>query len=208
MLNCRADPLPLSVALLQIIQFPFVRAYHRVEVARACRRAPRGPVIVVSNHTSGADPMFIQAYYPRLIRWMMAAEYFDVPAAGWLFRAVRVIPVQRSGRDLSSTREAMRTLAEGGVIGVFPEGRIEKTRELLPFHSGVAMLAIRSGAAVLPVHIDGSQRNRPMLDSCISPQRVRLSFGDPLHFEGFSTDRTDLDRATERIQSAVKALAG
>jgi 1-acyl-sn-glycerol-3-phosphate acyltransferase len=208
MINSPAEPLPLPVALLQIVQFPFVRAYHQVEVARPCRLGRRGAVIVVSNHTSGADPVFIQAFYPRLIRWMMAAEYFNVPGLGGLFRTLEVIPVQRSGRDLSATREALRTLGNGRVIGMFPEGRIEKTAEVLPFHSGVAMLAIRSGAAVLPVHIDGSQRNRPMLESCISPQRVRLSFGDPLHFEGFSTDRTDLDRATERIQSAVKALAG
>src|SRR5436190_238239 len=81
------------------------------------------------------DALLIQSVCPRLITWMMAKEYYAVPGIGWVFRTVGAIPVERSGRDLAATRAAMRALEENAVLGIFPEGRIETDRELLPFQT-------------------------------------------------------------------------
>src|SRR4051812_42213381 len=115
---------------LQAFDVCFARIYHRLSV-RLPQRLPRdGPAILVCNHTSGLDPLLIQSVCPRLITWMMAREYYNVRGLGWVFKAVGAIPVERSGRDLASTRAAMRALANGAILGVFPEGKIETSREL------------------------------------------------------------------------------
>jgi len=64
---------------------------------------------------------------------MMAREYYDLRSLTWLYKIVEAIPVDRSGRDLSATRAALRALNEGRVVGIFPEGKIETSQDLLPF---------------------------------------------------------------------------
>jgi len=103
----------------------YARIYQRLEVRSPCRLPRKGPAILVCNHTGAVDPLLIQSVSPRLIRWMMAKEYFDRKLLRWVFDAVGVILVERSGRDMAATRHAMRALEAGHVLGVFPEGRIE-----------------------------------------------------------------------------------
>ncbi len=94
------------------------------------------------------------------------------------FKLIHAIPVERSGKELSATRAALRALQEGRVVGIFPEGRIERTRELMPFEAGVAMLASRSGADVYPAYLDGTQRaESDMLAAFTRRQSATLAFG-------------------------------
>src|SRR4051812_46381153 len=109
--ECRPEDRPI-IRLLQAVDVCFARIYHRLSV-RSPQKLPRkGAAILVCNHISGLDPVLIQSVCPRLITWMMAKEYFDVPGMGWFFKTIGVIPVQRSGRDLSATRAAMRALEQ------------------------------------------------------------------------------------------------
>jgi len=66
------------------------------------------------------------------------------------------------------------------VLGVFPEGRIALTKQLLPLQTGVAMMAMKTGVNVYPVAIDGTQRNRSMMQACLQPQHSRIAFGNPI----------------------------
>src|SRR5687768_7932720 len=160
----------------------FTRVYHNVEVLSPCNLPKRGPAILVCNHTSGLDPLFIQSACGRLITWMMAREYYDVPYLKGILDTVGVIPVTRGARDTGATRAAIRALEAGQILGIFPEGGIAPTRELLPFQSGVALLAMKSEAPVHPAYLDGSQRGLEMLQAFIRPQRARLLFGEPMRF--------------------------
>jgi 1-acyl-sn-glycerol-3-phosphate acyltransferase len=117
------------------------------------------------------------------------------------------IPVERSGRDSSALRAALRALQAGRVLGVFPEGRIEKDRELLPFQSGPALLALRTGAPVFPAYLDGTQRGSSMLGVFLHAREVEVTFGSqitlgPLPGEGGA----DLEVVGKRIQEGVEAL--
>lgn len=115
-----------------------------------------GPLIVVANHASGVDPLLIQAVLPFEPRWMMAADMRH-PAGEWLWQFGRIIFVDRANSDPAGVREALRHLSIGGVLGLFPEGGIErKARTLRPFQPGVGLLIRRSGARVLPIVIEGA----------------------------------------------------
>jgi 1-acyl-sn-glycerol-3-phosphate acyltransferase len=195
-----------KVRALKAFDVLFSRCYHRVSVQSPPQLPRKGPAILVCNHTSGLDPVLIQSACRRLITWMMAKEYYDIKAIGWVFRAVGAIPVERSGRDLSSTRQALRALADGRILGIFPEGKIETTHELLPFQTGVAMMAIKTGVPVYPAYLDGTQRNKEMLRAIALPNRATLRFGPPVEFDRSGTGKPQLEEATAKIQAAVETL--
>jgi 1-acyl-sn-glycerol-3-phosphate acyltransferase len=161
----------------------YCRLVHRLRVhglqrARAARDAG-GPLMVVSNHTAGLDPALIQAALDFEVRWMMAADMRAPQLEEW-WQYGRVIFVDRSGKDTSSVREALRHLKAGGALGVFPEGRLERPAEhLMPFREGVGLLAIKSGATVLPVVVDGTPVGRTAWSSFLKSSRSRVRFLEP-----------------------------
>jgi 1-acyl-sn-glycerol-3-phosphate acyltransferase len=184
----------------------YSRTWHRTTVHPHSFLPQTGPAILVCNHTSSIDPILLQAFSPRLIRWMMAAEYFDYWALRWVFKTVGVILVERTGRDLAATRAAMRALEAGYVLGVFPEGRIETSRELLPFQSGIGLLALKSKAPVYPAFLDGTQRLREMVEACVKPATISISFGPAVGLADLHNSKADILEATRRIQAAIEAL--
>src|SRR5437879_5335888 len=104
------DEWTLAVRLLRAANRFYARVYHQVEIILPCRLPKTGAAILVCNHTSGLDPHLIQSVCPRLITWMMAREYYEIRAIKPAMEALGVIPVTRSGRDMSATRAAMRAL--------------------------------------------------------------------------------------------------
>ena len=181
--------------------------FHDLKILTPWRVPPAGGAILVCNHTSSLDPVILQAACPRLITWMMAKEYAYMFGARWFFEAIEPILVERSGRDMAATRSALRALRDGKLLGVFPEGRIEKSNELLEFQTGVALLAIKSGAPVYPAYLDGTQRRKGMLEACITPNRVTVAFGPQVPIDRETEGREGLDKATLQIQDAVASLA-
>jgi 1-acyl-sn-glycerol-3-phosphate acyltransferase len=184
----------------------YTRVYQHVEPNSACPLPRVGPAIVVSNHTSSLDPLLIQSVCPRLIRWMMAKEYFDIKAMRPLFDNVGVILVERSGRDMAATRAALRALEKGFILGVFPEGRIATDNKLLPFQNGIGMLATKSKAPVYPIFLDGNQRGQEMVEVFWHRNQATITFGPPVDLSGLPDSRQAIEQATERIQTAVNNL--
>lgn len=136
----------------------------------------RGPLIVVSNHTAGIDPLLIQTGCRFRIRWMMAADMM-VPALEWLWRRERVIPVHFDGRDAAAAREAMRHLETGGVLGVFPEGGIARPAQTIqPFLPGIGMIVARSQAPVLLTLVTDTPARDRAFESLLIPSRSRVRY--------------------------------
>lgn len=147
--------------------------------------ADAGPLIVVANHTAGIDPPLIQSSVRFEIRWMMLSE-MHVSFVKYLTKVLHLILVAQDGNDLSATREALRTLKHGGVIGVFPEGRIARPPNMLhPFNPGVGFLVARSKARVLPVWISDTPAGlESAFDSLFTRCEARVVFGVIMHFDG------------------------
>lgn len=196
----------LAIRLLQAFDVCFARIYHRVNVVSPQRLPKQGPAILICNHISGLDPMLIQSVCPRLIVWMMAREYYEIPVLKSIFRTVEAIPVDRGGRDLAATRSALRALEAGRLLGVFPEGRIEKTRDLLPFQTGVALMAVKAGVPVYPVYLDGTQRGKTMPQAFAYPNVAAIAFGPEVGFDRSSTSKEVLQAATDRFVEAIQRL--
>jgi len=190
-----------SIRPLAAINRVFCHAYHRIDLVSPCVIPESGPAIVIANHTSGADPIFLQATCHRMIVWMMAAEFRAMRGMQWLFDLAEIIPVARSGRDTASMRAAMRVLDRGGVIGVFPQGRIERRGHDFPFRPGVSLLSSRTGASVWPAHLDGTQRNTSLAGAYLLPHEVRLNWANkPVEISG------DVKLDTARMTDAVHHL--
>ena len=184
------------------------RLWHHTVVRRRPCLPNEGAAILVCNHTSGLDPFILQSVLSRIVIWMMATEYYNIKAMTWFFRAIDAIPVDRNGRDMASVRAGLRALREGRILGIFPEGRIETSDELLPFQTGVALMAIRTGVPVYPAFLDGTQRGKTMVKAFLRRNRVTVAFGPAIEFDRSDTSREGLEAATERIKAAVERLRG
>ncbi|HSV15958.1 MAG TPA: lysophospholipid acyltransferase family protein [Tepidisphaeraceae bacterium] len=198
----------LPIRILQLVDTLFARVYHDLTVISPQCLPRKGPAILICNHINSIDPVFLQAsIHHRLITWMMAQEYMSLTGLGWFFRTIGIIPVARSGRDTGPLRAALRELQAGRIIGIFPEGRIAETDELLPFQTGVALMAIKTGVPVYPAYIEGSQRGRDMMTAMLSRCEATVAYGPPVQFDRHSgTGRAQLEGATAAMRTAILQL--
>lgn len=137
------------------------RFYTRVIIEGDLQSIPRtGPVLVAANHASNADPVlvggFLNQRLGRPLNWMGKREVFDWPIISWLARHGGIHPVDRAGADVEAFRTAIRILAGGNLLAVFPEGTRSRDGALQPAKDGTTVLAARSGALIVPIGLSNS----------------------------------------------------
>lgn len=142
------------------------RSLTRVRIEGDLGAIPReGAVILAANHISNADPVLIGAWLTpalgRRIHWLGKREMFDWPIVGWMARTGGVVPVDRGGADVEAFRLARKVLEAGHVLMVFPEGTRSPTAELQPPKDGLAMLALRTNATIVPIGVSNTDRVWP-----------------------------------------------
>jgi cytidylate kinase len=172
-----------------------VRAIVRFRTEGDLAALPKtGPLIVAANHASSADPVLITSFLSQAIdrplNWLGKRELLEWPPAGWAFRIAAIHPVDREAADLEAFRTAMRILEEGQVLAIFPEGTRSADGVLQAVREGAGMLALRSGAPVLPVAVADSDRLWPK--GSLLPKagkRVTVHYGRPFKI------RDELERA-------------
>ena len=175
---------------------------------RHFERIPKSGVIIASNHLSSADPaMIASAIYPRSPRYMSKIELFQKePVIGYLFALSGGFPVRRGLGDRAALREAERLLAEGAAVGMFPEGHRSDTGALIEAHTGTALLALRTGAPVVPVGIWGSEHLRGGWRAILRQSPVQMTAGEPFVLErGKRIRREDVARAHRRLMAEIAA---
>jgi 1-acyl-sn-glycerol-3-phosphate acyltransferase len=117
-----------------------------------------GSLLVVANHLSWYDPILMGVVLPRRIWFFGKVEVFTWPVVGWLSRVTGQIPVNRGERDRTAIETALAYLREERAVIFFPEGTLERQEQMIAAHNGAAMLALRSGAMLLPVAHTGTRR--------------------------------------------------
>ena len=115
-----------------------------------------------------------------------------------------LVETQRPGHGRGAGGHAV--LAAGHVLGVFPEGRIETSNDLIPFQSGIGLLALKTCAPVYPAYLNGTQRNREMVEAFLRPSTGSIAFGPALDLSDLEDSKTGIREATHRIQNAVEEL--
>lgn len=184
----------------------YARLVHGLEVSGLEHVPPRGsgPLIIVANHTAGVDPVLVQTVVPDEVRWMMAAD-MRASSLEFFWGFARIIFVERGSRTGGpGLREAIRHVREGGVLGIFPEGHIERPpRTLLPFQPGVGLIVKRTGAEVLPVVIDGTPQTETAWGSLWRPSRSSLRFLPRVRYGGGTSPGAIVEDLLERFASAT-----
>lgn len=177
-------------------------------------RIPRtGPFILVSNHCSNLDPEIlgwaIGKRTNRLIHFMAKAEMRSWPVLGWLASQSGVYFVRRGEGDRSAQRFSLEALAAGRPIALFPEGTRSRDGHLKAGKSGAALIAMRSGAPMLPVGISGTHRLFPGRTRIPHASRILIRVGEPFtlpHVPNGRIDRAALAAGTEVIMAAIEEL--
>lgn len=170
-----------GLSLVLVLLRLYAKAVHRLRVeGQEHLEDLDGPLVVVCNHGSPLDPFLIQIAMPRLIRWMMASDQMPADSA-MLWEFSRVIPTERFRKSPLAIITAIRELRRGGVVGVFPEGRIgQPTERILPFHEGVGELVARTRARVLLACLQGTPDTDEIGASFFRPSHSNLRFLDVL----------------------------
>lgn len=164
-------PYRLTIAFVRKLLFP----YWQPEIRGLQNLPPEGPVIIAGNHPTVLDGFLLAAALPRRLDFLVSPAALKVPVVGALLKALDVIPADRG-----NLYEALRRVRAGDWVGIFPEGRNSRSAELWEFHPGVALLAKRTGAAVVPVGTAGSLRCLPAGAPYMKGGPIRMSFGPPL----------------------------
>jgi 1-acyl-sn-glycerol-3-phosphate acyltransferase len=205
------------------IVIPLVRGLFRVRVTGIHHVPLEGPAILAFVHVSVLDGPCLAAEVAwrrrRTVRFLVASEIFDVPVSGWFLRRYRQIPVRRGKSDGEALDEVVATIRSGAVSAIAPEGTVNPSPgELQRIRSGIARIALPTGAPVIPVGIWGTHRRwsksgrhwgRP-----VRPRLV-LAFGDAIEPSGDVALQDDIDAFVERVREALerqlteaRALAG
>lgn len=168
-----------------------------------------GGLIIAANHQSWIDAPLVQyAVFPHQVTFLMTEDYYDLPIAGLYFRASGTQPVREEGRpSVAAMRAAYKVLEEGKIIALFPEGEISKTGKVGRGQRGVAHIARKTGATVLPLGIRGAIDVYSKLQPKFKLRgRVSLHLGEPMKIEG--NDRAAEDRFTDELMRQIRTLAG
>lgn len=169
-----------------------------------------GPAVLAANHISALDPIALGLAVHRrrrVMQWVTAAEFFDKPVLGRLLGSLQQIPLRRGERDLGALEEAVRALEAGGLLGIYPEGRVHSGPELLRGRTGVGRIVLASGAPVVPVGMWGPQvrwpRGRIRLRRPARPVCAVVA-GPPRSYRGDPRSARDTARVTRDIMEGVR----
>jgi 1-acyl-sn-glycerol-3-phosphate acyltransferase len=170
----------------------------RLRIEGAEHVPEQGPVILAANHVSFLDSPLLMFCLPRRVWFLGKAEYLDSWTTRYLFPAVGMIPLERTGGRgaLAAMRSALGVLTRDEAIGIYPEGTRSRDGLLHRGHTGLAWIALKSGAPVLPVGIRGTAKVQPpgaRFPSLRGDCSIRI--GMPIPMERYD----DRDRRTQRI---------
>lgn len=181
-------------ALLRLIY----RVLFRLEASGREHVPKEGGVVLCSNHISLLDPPAIGILLKRRIRFMAKAELFNIPVLGAAIKALGAFPVKRGGVGKETIRTAFQLLQDGDIMGIFPEGT-RNTDQSTAAKKGAAMIALRSGAAIVPVAIIGSYKLF---------RKTRVVYGPPIDMSDLLEQKGSdvLEQATDRIMDHINRL--
>jgi 1-acyl-sn-glycerol-3-phosphate acyltransferase len=145
--------------LLRFVVWLLIHTVYRLDAKKLDAIPEDGPAVLVCNHVSFVDALVITAACRRPIRFVMDHRIFRTPLLGWLFRTSRCIPIAPAKEDPALLERAYddiaAALAAGELVGLFPEGQITDTGELLPFRAGIRRIVERSPVPVVPLALRG-----------------------------------------------------
>jgi len=196
---------------IKTIAWPVTRVWVRLGVSGGGNVPRRGACIVVANHTSYVDAVVLGSACPRRLRFLITAPIYRMLRLRWFYYMMGSIPLAAEGPDPGALKTALRTLGSGGAVGIFPEGQRMPDGELGSGKAGVAVLAARTGAPVVPAAIIGAHHVMPVGGVFPRPRRIRVVFGTPMVFPAPTqrrASREQIDAFAEAVMEEIRRLLG
>lgn len=181
-----------------------MKLYFRLRVEGKENIPTDGGCIVVANHTSFLDPILICGIIPRIIHYITYAYFYYLPQLHWICKRVYCIPLKKNGKDISALKKALRLLKKGEFIGIFPEGARSETGELAEGEPGVALIALKANAPILPVGIRGAYEAFPKGSKFPKPHSITIKFGKPFMITDYMDVHTQ--KSSELQQKVIDLI--
>ena len=204
--------------LKRVLVGPFLHLFFWPWVEGLENVPEEGPAILVSNHLSFSDSIFLPLVVPRRVTFMAKSEYFTGRGikgrlTASIFRGAGQVPVDRSGGRAShaALSTGMKALERGELLGIYPEGTRSPDGKLYRGRTGVARLALESGVPVVPVAMIDTEKIMPVGAKFPKVGRVGVVFGEPLDFSrfaGMEGDRFVLRSITDEIMYELSRISG
>jgi 1-acyl-sn-glycerol-3-phosphate acyltransferase len=176
--------------LMRFLVWLLIHSVYRLRKQGLDRIPDSGAALVVCNHVSYVDALVISASCRRPIRWVMHHGIFRIPVLSFVFRTAKAIPIAKAQEDPAMLERAYdaiaRELADGQLVGIFPEGRLTSTGEMSEFRGGITKILERTPVPVVPMALSGLwqslfARNRARLRHATQLfPKIRLSVGEPV----------------------------
>jgi len=182
--------------------------------AEGARHIPEsGPVLLVANHQSFSDSIFMPLLTPRPVKFLAKAEYFTGGgfkgrlSAGF-FKGVGSVPIDRAGAKAADAalKTALRLLEQGQIVGLYPEGTRSPDGRLYKGRTGAARIALTAGCPVLPCAISGTDKVQPTGKMVPKVHPVTVTFGPPLDFSRYAGALWDAVRDTDHEHTVLRAV--
>lgn len=183
----------------------YLKIFNRWEIEGHDNIPVEGPVVIVANHVSQWDPLFMGCSMKRTIHYMAKEELFRIPIFKQIIVGMGAFPIKRGKVDRNALRTAAKYLEEGEILGLFPEGTRSKTKEMLPFQQGAALFALRSGSPIVPVGLNGTKKAFPKS----LRGKIKVKIGKPMLYPdiyGKKIKEEDLNRVTQDMVVKVTEL--
>ena len=204
----------MAYRLLKSFLIPLLMLLFRPKVTGLRNVPTNGAVIIASNHLSFSDSIFMPLVVPRNVTFLAKSEYFTSPGlAGFIkkltFIALGQVPIDRAGgkRSEAALLTGLRLLKEGHCIGIYPEGTRSPDGRLYKGRTGIARLAIESGAPIIPVAMFNTAEIQPTGQVVPKVRRVEMVFGEPIYLDGDSTDLALLRTLTNQLMEKIAQLS-
>lgn len=201
-----------------ILVGPVLRVLGRPKVEGLENIPTTGPVILASNHLAVVDSLYLPMMVPRRITFLAKSEYFTTPGLKgrfnkFFYTAAGQVPIDRSGGKASEGAliSARRVLEEGKVLGLYPEGTRSPDGRLFKGKTGIARIAMETGATVIPVAMVGTNIMNPIGSKSYRPTKIVVRVGKPMDFsryEGLGGSRFIERAITDEIMYSLMKLSG
>jgi len=201
------------IAILRPFVWLFCRLVFRIRFQGVENIPERGPCLIVPNHITFADPIWITIPVRRRIYYMAWDRPFQIPVLGFLMRIFGAFPVRLDSVDASAQREAMELIGEGKALVIFPEGGRTRSGELMQFKRGAFRLALTFGVPIVPVAISGAFEIWPASRLLPRPGRLEIRYLPPIDVERVAPDTSNAEikqlsrhlasRTSDQIKAAL-----
>lgn len=160
-----------------------------------------GKSIIAANHSSYLDPIVVSVVIPRKIKWIIQKPVYHLWWLKWIFVLTKMIP------ENGAIEKSLSSLKNGEILGIFPEGGRSRDGGLRAGHEGIAILALKTAAPVIPCAIRGAFEAYPPTAVFPKPHPVKVLIGKPIKFEAVEMpDKTAIISALDIIMSAIRSL--